>query len=86
MSVIQIPQELMELRASLGQFLDREVRRTEEAYRQDIVDGRFDFVKEERRKLRKRSADLGFWTVHMPEEVRGVRPTDRPERNSTSRG
>jgi hypothetical protein len=50
-SVIQIPQELIELRASLSQFLDREVRPTEVAYRQDILDGRFDFVKEERRKL-----------------------------------
>jgi acyl-CoA dehydrogenase len=71
-SVIQVPQELIELRASLGQFLDREVGPTEEAYRQDILDGRFDFVKQERPKLRKRSAELGFWTVHMPEEVGGM--------------
>jgi acyl-CoA dehydrogenase len=70
--MIQIPGELIELRAALDRFLDREVRPLEEAYRQDILDGRFDFVKEERRKLRKRSAELGFWTVHMPEEVGGM--------------
>jgi acyl-CoA dehydrogenase len=70
--MIQIPEELIELRASLGRFLDREVRPIEEAYRQDILDGRFDFVKEERPKLRKRSAELGFWTVHMPEAVGGM--------------
>jgi acyl-CoA dehydrogenase len=71
-SVIQIPQELVELRSSLRQFLDREVRPVEESYRQDILDGRYDFVKEERRKLRRRSAELGFWTLHMPEEVGGM--------------
>ncbi len=72
MPVIDIPEELVELRGSLRSFLDREVRPVEESYRQDLLEGRYDFVKEERRKLRKRSAELGFWTLHMPEEVGGM--------------
>ena len=72
MPLIDIPEELVELRSSLRQFLDREVRPVEESYRQDLLEGRYDFVKEERRKLRKRSVELGFWTVHMPEEVGGM--------------
>jgi acyl-CoA dehydrogenase len=71
-SVIQIPEELIELRASLRQFVDREVRPVEESYRRDLLDGNYDFVKDERKKLRKRSAELGFWTLHMPEEVGGM--------------
>jgi acyl-CoA dehydrogenase len=71
-SVIEIPDELIELRSSLRQFLDREVRPVEESYRQDLLDGRYEFVKDERRKLRKRSAELGFWTLHMPEDVGGM--------------
>ena len=72
MPLIDIPEELVELRSSLRQFLDREVRPVEESYRQDLLEGRYDFVKGERRKLRKRSVELGFWTVHMPEEVGGM--------------
>jgi acyl-CoA dehydrogenase len=71
-SVITIPEELIELRSSLGQFIDREVRPVEESYRQDLLEGRYDFVKDERQKLRKRSAELGFWTLHMPEDVGGM--------------
>jgi acyl-CoA dehydrogenase len=71
-SVIHIPDELVELRSSLRQFLDREVRPVEDSYRQDLLDGKYDFVKDERRKFRKRSAELGFWTLHMPEEVGGA--------------
>jgi acyl-CoA dehydrogenase len=71
-AVIRLPNELLELRDSLRQYLDREIRPLEESYRQDVLEGRYDFVKEERRKLRKRSAELGFWTVHMPEDVGGM--------------
>jgi acyl-CoA dehydrogenase len=71
-SVIHIPEELIELRASLRQFIDREVRPVEESYRRDLLVGNYDFVKDERKKLRKRSAELGFWTLHMPEEVGGM--------------
>ncbi|MGH2764918.1 MAG: acyl-CoA dehydrogenase family protein, partial [Actinomycetota bacterium] len=72
MPVVHIPDELVELRSSLRQFLDREVRAVEESYRPDVLEGRYDFVKDERRKLRKRSVELGFWTLHMPEEVGGM--------------
>jgi acyl-CoA dehydrogenase len=70
--VIQIPEELVELRGSLRQFIDREIRPVEEGFRQDILDGRYDALKDERKKIRKRSAELGFWTLHMPEEVGGM--------------
>jgi acyl-CoA dehydrogenase len=72
MPLIDIPDELLELRASLRQFIDREVRPIEDSYRQDILEGRYEWVREERRKLRKRSAELGFWTLHMPEEAGGM--------------
>jgi len=67
-----IPKELLELRQSVRDFIDREIRPVEEAHRQEIQEtGTFDTVKEERLKLRKRSAELGFWTLHMPEDVGG---------------
>jgi len=67
-----IPDELVELRSSLRQFIDREVRPLEETHRREIQEtGTFDTYKDERLKLRKRSAELGFWTLHMPEEVGG---------------
>jgi acyl-CoA dehydrogenase len=70
--VIQIPQEFLDLRDSLGQFIDREIRPVEESHRQEIAEGRFDVLRDERKKIRKRSAELGFWSVHMPEEVGGM--------------
>ncbi|MGH2722934.1 MAG: acyl-CoA dehydrogenase family protein [Actinomycetota bacterium] len=72
MSVVQIPSELIELRSTLRDFIDREVRPVEESYRQDILDGNYAPLKDERRKIRKRSAELGFWAIHMPEEVGGM--------------
>ena len=72
MPLIDIPSELIDLRDSFRQFLDREVRPVEEPYRQDLLEGRYDWVKEERRKLRKRSAQLGFWSLDMPEEIGGM--------------
>jgi alkylation response protein AidB-like acyl-CoA dehydrogenase len=71
-SVIQIPQEFKELRDSLRQFIDREIRPIEESYRQDILEGNLEPLKDERKKVRKRSAELGFWTLHLPEEVGGM--------------
>ncbi len=72
MPVVQIPDELIDLRGSLRQFIDREIRPVEESYRQDIGEGRYEVLKDERKKIRKRSAELGFWTLHMPEEVGGM--------------
>jgi alkylation response protein AidB-like acyl-CoA dehydrogenase len=67
-----IPEELIELRNTLRQFIDREVRPVEESYRQDVLEGNYQVLKDERRKIRKRSAELGFWSLHMPEEVGGM--------------
>jgi alkylation response protein AidB-like acyl-CoA dehydrogenase len=71
-SVVQIPSELIELRSTLRDFIAREVRPVEESYRRDILDGHYGALKDERAKIRKRSAELGFWGVHMPEEVGGM--------------
>jgi len=71
-AVVQIPEEFAELRSSLRQFIDREIRPVEESFAQEILDGRYESLKDERRKIRKRSAELGFWTLHLPEEVGGM--------------
>ncbi len=72
MPLLNIPDELLELRSSLHQFIEREVRPIEDAHRQEILDtGTFETLKEESLKLRKRSAELGFYALHMPEEVGG---------------
>src|SRR6266487_3790193 len=72
MPLLNIPDELLELRSSLRQFLDREVRPLEDEHRKEIQEtGTFEDLKDVRAKVRKRSAELGFWTLHMPEEVGG---------------
>ena len=72
MPTSMIPEEVLELRSSLRQFVDREVRPVEEGYRQEIQEtGTFAAYLEEKLKMRKRSAEVGFWTLHMPEEVGG---------------
>jgi alkylation response protein AidB-like acyl-CoA dehydrogenase len=71
-SLLNIADELLELRSSLRQYIDREIRPLEESHAQEIQEtGTFEGQKDERLKLRKRSAELGFWTLHMPEEVGG---------------
>src|SRR5438876_11284000 len=76
--LVNIPDELVELRSSLRQFLDREVRPVEDEHRQEIQEtGVFEGLKDVRAKIRKRSAELGFWTLHMPEEVGGGGLSDR---------
>jgi len=70
--LLNIPDELLELRQTLHDFIDREIRPLEESHRQEIQEtGTFETYKDERLKARKRSAELGFWTLHMPEEVGG---------------
>ncbi len=72
MPLLSIPEELLELRASLRQFVEREVRPVQEAHAQEIMEtSSFADYEQERLKLRRRSAELGFWTLHMPEEVGG---------------
>jgi acyl-CoA dehydrogenase len=70
--LLNIAEELLELRSSLRQYIDREIRPLEESHRQEIQEtGTFEGQRDERLKLRKRSAELGFWALHMPEEVGG---------------
>ena len=70
-SLLRIPDELLELRATLRDFLAREARPIEDAHRQETQEGLLDRLKEEVPSLRRRSAELGFWTLHMPEDVDG---------------
>lgn len=72
MSVIQIPQELKEIRASLRDFIEREVRPIEQGYAREFQEtGTIANVEDEKRKIRRRSAELGFYTLHMPESLGG---------------
>ncbi|HEX6261504.1 MAG TPA: acyl-CoA dehydrogenase family protein [Actinomycetota bacterium] len=72
MALLNIPEELLELRSTLRRFVEREIGPVEEAFAQQIQEGDYSFIKDERAKLRKRSAELGFWGIHMPEEVGGM--------------
>jgi alkylation response protein AidB-like acyl-CoA dehydrogenase len=70
--LLNIPEELTELRDSLRRFVEREVGPREEPYLAEIREtGTFESYKEERQKMRRRSAELGFYGVHMPEEAGG---------------
>ena len=72
MGLLSIPEELLELRATVRDFIDREIRPVEDEHREEIQEtGTFKDAKQEARKLRQRSAELGFWTLHMPEDVGG---------------
>jgi acyl-CoA dehydrogenase len=72
MPLLNIPDEVLELRSTLRDFVEREIRPIEDAHRQEILEtGTFEAIREESLKLRKRSAELGFYTLHMPEEVGG---------------
>jgi acyl-CoA dehydrogenase len=68
----RIPQEYRELLASFRSFLDREVRPVEQRFAPRLQEDVFD---EDMRQaglgLRRRSAELGFYAAHMPEEVGG---------------
>jgi alkylation response protein AidB-like acyl-CoA dehydrogenase len=71
-SVIQLPSELVELRSAIKDFVDREIRPIEATYAQELQEtGAIANAEEERKKIRKRSVDLGFYTLHMPEELGG---------------
>lgn len=72
MSAIQIPQELLELRAAIRDFCEREVRPIEARYAQELNEtGTIANAEDERRKIRKKSAALGYYSLHMPEELGG---------------
>ena len=72
MGVIQIPSELIELRNAVRDFIEREVKPIEQKYTQELQEtGTIENAEEERRKIRKRSVELGFYTLHMPENLGG---------------
>lgn len=72
MPLLNIPEELFALRQTLRDFIVRDVRPVEEAHRQEILEsGTFAAYKDERQKMRKRSVDVGFYNLHMPEDVGG---------------
>src|SRR5205807_6811402 len=71
-ALVNIPEEILELRSTLRDFIEREVRPVEEEHREEIQEtGTFEAAKQEALKLRKRSAELGLWSLHMPEDVGG---------------
>jgi len=72
MSVIQIPSELIELRSAVRDFIEREIKPVEQKHAQELQEtGNIENAEEERRKIRKRSVELGFYTLHMPEKLGG---------------
>jgi acyl-CoA dehydrogenase len=72
-SLLAITDELLEVRAAFRSFVEREVKPAEETHREEINEtGTFVGMKDERRRLQRRSAELGFWAMHMPEEVGGA--------------
>ncbi|MCA1831860.1 MAG: acyl-CoA dehydrogenase family protein [Actinomycetota bacterium] len=72
MSAIQIPSELIDLRDSVKSFIEREIVPIEAKYAQELQEtGTIANAEEEKKKIRKRSAELGFYTLHMSEELGG---------------
>ena len=67
-----IPEEYRELLDSFKGFLEREVSPVEEGFRQRLQEDEWDEeMREAGLALRRRSAELGFYAAHMPEEVGG---------------
>ena len=67
-----IPSELEEVRSSFLSFVDRDVRPVEEKYRQHLQEDVFtDEMREEGFALRRKSAEIGYYGAHLPEEVGG---------------
>ncbi len=68
----RIPAELEEVRSSFKAFLEREVRPVEESYRQQIQDDEWtDEMRDAAMDLRRKSAEIGYYGAHLPEEVGG---------------
>ncbi len=67
-----IPEEVRQLQVSLKKFLEREVLPLEEKHKDVVAEGRFTpEVLDLGRQIRRRSVELGFYTLHMPETVGG---------------
>ena len=72
MSAIVIPDELRELRRAIKDFIKREVEPIEATYQQELQEhGFIANAEEEKRKIRKKSAEAGFYQLHMPEDLGG---------------
>jgi acyl-CoA dehydrogenase len=68
----RVPDELQALVDSYRSFLDREVRPVEERFALRLQEDELtDEIREEGLRLRRRSAELGFYAAHMPESVGG---------------
>src|SRR3989442_9066244 len=68
-----VPQDYADLLSSFRSFLDREVRPVEERHAQALQEDVFtEEMREEGLKLRRRSAELGFYSAYMPEEAGGM--------------
>jgi len=71
-SAIVIPSELLELRQSIRDFIQREVLPVEATYAQEYQEtGFIEAGEEEKKKIRRKSADIGFYQLHMPEDLGG---------------
>lgn len=67
-----IPQEIEDVRASFKQFLDREVRPVEDWFMPQLQDDEFTpQMHEAGLTLRRKSAEIGFYGAHLPEDVGG---------------
>ncbi|MGZ4209052.1 MAG: acyl-CoA dehydrogenase family protein, partial [Actinomycetota bacterium] len=73
MSAIQIPSELIELRQSIRDFIEREVKPLEAPYAQELQEtGSIANGEQEKKKIRRKSAEIGFYQLHMPEDLGGA--------------
>src|SRR5437660_5342710 len=67
-----VPAELDEVRASLLAFIDREVRPVEERFRAELQEDRWtEEMRDAASALRQKSAEIGYYGAHLPEEVGG---------------
>jgi acyl-CoA dehydrogenase len=68
----RVPPELEEVRSSFKAFLEREVRPVEDRFRQQIQDDEFTpEMRDAGLELRRKSAEVGYYGAHLPEEVGG---------------
>jgi acyl-CoA dehydrogenase len=67
-----VPEDIRQLLDSFRSFLDREVHPVEERFAERLQEDAFDEeMTEAGLSLRRRSAELGVYAAHMPEEVGG---------------
>lgn len=67
-----LPEEMRQLVDAINKFMEREVLPLERENREICEDGKFSReVHELGAGIRKKSVDLGYYTLHMPEELGG---------------